>query len=646
MVSTIAAALAGALLAGSALAKPVAVRSNDIARRTPAPQALHCAKEWSDFTLFAGVCPALTGGVDVDADVGLDLSLHKAAVNGDIFIGLTDDFLVAPTISLDLSGLEAYVELDLSASASVYESVELLASAELELAVPGLLQAGVKAGLCLDLLVGVSAAIELETGFHLTFPQGSLIELSLLTHEIVSGSLGGVVATALPLGLGAHVDLTAAVELVLGLRLRAVVGVEAAVDVLGLDIGAGLEAAIYVNLYDYTEVIVSTKDCPLSLKELLCLKVGIAVDLDVDIAHTNVLDISLAPTLMVGIAAATEKDTCLPTINPCARCEHGGGHDGGDDDDGDDNDGDDDDGDDNDGDDNDGDDNDGDDNDHHSHSIPSASVSLPHPGHSDKTVTATATATATGHGHGPHTTSAAHPTLSIPAGNVPTTIYETQTYTVTQCAVTVPNCPAGHTQKVITSVVKSTVTYCPVGETGVPVQPPAMTTPVSVNVPKPSATNPVTLTDIPATTYTYTPPVNAPTPVPTVVVPDSPVQSVHPTLPAGSASAPAPEGPAPTHADTPVIPAPGHSDSPAPVASHSDCIGCVGPVTGVPSKPSSTTLAVKPTAGNPAVPTAVEMPPAATSSAAPEPPISNSAASTRFATGAAGVVAVAILAMI
>jgi hypothetical protein len=572
-------ALAGALLAGSVAASPVAVRANDILKRTPSPMTFNCAKEWVDETLFAGTCPSLIGlDVDVDAavDVNLGLSLPKGAINGEISIGLCDGFLLNPTLSIDLSGSQAYVELDISASAAVYESVELVASGHLALEIPDLLDAGIDAGLAIDLIVGVSAAIDLEAGFYLSFPENSVLEISLLTQEIVGGSLGGVIANALPIGLGVDVDLSAEIELQLGLRLRTLVAAKAGLDVLGLNLGAGLEAAVYVSLFDYTQVIVATAECPLSVAESFCIEVGIAVDLDVDVG--DVLDINLAPTVHVGIAAAPTANICLPTLPSCSRCAGNGGD-----------------------------------------SVPSITNALP----GIPSVTSSAAPGITG-----------APTSSgvITGGSdlVPTTVYETSTYVVTQCALTVPNCPAGHTQKVITSTIKSTVTYCPASETGGAL--PIATTssiPTSVQVPVPTETKSVTLTECPATTKTYTPPADAPTPPPTVIVPDTP----KPTAPAEGPATSVPVAPVNGASSTlPVV----HTES-VPVMSHvpSDCVGCVGPVTGVPSKPQTT--GVPPIATNPSSP---ELP-VASSSLTPAP--SNTyvpvpAGGARVATGAAGAI--------
>jgi hypothetical protein len=542
-------ALVGAMLAGTIAASSLAARAEDILKRTPSPMTFNCAKEWVDETLFSGTCPSLIG-LDVNAavDVNLGLSLPKGAINGEISIGLCDDFISSQTLSIDLSGFQAYVELDVSAGAAVYESIELVASGHLALEIPDLVSAGIDAGLAIDLIVGVSAAIELETGFYLSFPENSVLEISLATNEIVSGSLDGVIANALPIGLGLDVDLSVEIELQLGLRLRTLVSAGAGVNLLGLSLGAGLEAAVYVSLFDYTQVIVATPECPLSVSESFCIEVGIAVGLDVEVG--DVLDISLAPSVHIGIAAAPTVEACLPTFPSCTRCS---GY---------------------------GDDGDG--------YVPPTNVpptnALPGmPSATSSGVPGIITNVAT--------------TSGVPAGSdlVPTTIFETSTYTVTQCALTVANCPAGHTQKVITSTVKTTVTYCPASETGY--VPPVETSPVPtyVDVPVPTETRSITLTECPATTTTYVPPSDAPTPPPTVVLTDS----HQPTRPVEDVETP-----------SATFPGSGASSSQLGVYSHSahDCVGCMGPVTGTPSSPHTTGVppAGAPPAGAPPAPVGEE----------------------------------------
>jgi hypothetical protein len=69
----------------------------------------------------------------VQEAVHLGLRLPKAAVSGAVAVSVTDDFLVSPVLHIDLAGVKIYLEVDLSTSAGVSESVELVTSEALSI---------------------------------------------------------------------------------------------------------------------------------------------------------------------------------------------------------------------------------------------------------------------------------------------------------------------------------------------------------------------------------------------------------------------------------------------------------------------------------------------------------------------------------
>ena len=92
------------------------------------------------------------------------------------------------------------------------------------------------------------------------------------------------------------------------------------------------------------------------------------------------------------------------------------------------------------------------------------------------------------------------------------TIYETQTFTITSCAPTVTDCPAEST-KLVTSVVAVSTTVCPVTEAGgyaVSTPPSSIVAPISTGVytseaaVAPSAPAESVVTKVTNTTLTYT----------------------------------------------------------------------------------------------------------------------------------------------
>ncbi|KAL4731830.1 hypothetical protein ACLX1H_000822 [Fusarium chlamydosporum] len=460
------------------------------------------AHSWEDRTLFQGVAAPASASSPA---IKLGLNLPKAQIEGDATLELVKGFLQEPRVRIGLGGVKAYVEVDISASAAVHESIELFASPALELEIPGLLEAEAGAALALDLVLGVDAAIDLSAGVYLAFGEEAFVEVSLLSKDIVDVSLDGLVAKALPVGVAADVDLSAAVNLQLGLRLRTEIDLEAELDIPVLDIEAGAKIAVWVSLFEYTAALIATDNCAVSVDEVIALTLGLAVDLDVEVG--DILDISLAPTLTVELATAAKAKVCMPNRgSPGAFIERQGK---------------------------------GDD------KTETRIISL-------ATVSADPEATSQGYaapdasddyavpeatGDSPAYGSAAKPATTAPAliatpahgngtiggvttGDVTRTLTSTQVYTITSCAASVINCPARYTQKVVTSTIIKSTYVCPATETGAV---PAMTTSAHT-APVPVITITDTLTTIvpckTRTTKTFQPPTTPP-PAPTVTIVES-----------------------------------------------------------------------------------------------------------------------------
>jgi hypothetical protein len=124
--------LLGALLANVAYATP-APADSALAPRTSPACTFDLSKSWNDEILFQGVAAPEIAGVQ-DA-VQLGLRLPQAALSGSIAVSVTDSFLISPLLKVDLGGVKVYLELDVSATAGVSESLELFASPELKVSV-------------------------------------------------------------------------------------------------------------------------------------------------------------------------------------------------------------------------------------------------------------------------------------------------------------------------------------------------------------------------------------------------------------------------------------------------------------------------------------------------------------------------------
>ncbi|KAJ4321406.1 hypothetical protein N0V84_005325 [Fusarium piperis] len=452
-----------------------------------APSVCSLANSWEDHILFKGIAAPET---ETSAAINLGLHLPKAQISGDVELELVKGFLEEPRIRVGLGGVKAFIEVDVSASAAVHEAIELFASPALELEIPGLLEVEAGAAIALDLVIGVDAAIDLSTGVYISFAEDAYVEISLLTKDIVELSLDGLVAKALPLAIGAEVDLSAEVALQLGLRLRTEIDFEAELEIPALEIEAGAKIAIWISLFDYTAVLIGTDNCAVSVAEVIALTLGLAVELDVEIG--NILDLSLAPSLTITLATAAKAENCLPDRgHPGIFLES-----------------------------------------HQDTSSSSSATTSVSGSSSDSSAdnsfgssldNSSATETSDSFAHLTRTPTAGHGNVTAPrpTGDVTSIVRSTHVYTITSCAASVVNCPARYTQKVVTSTVISTTYVCPATQSGAV---PAMTSASpSKSIPAPVSTITETLTTIvpckSRTTRTFHPPTNSP-PAPTVTIVD------------------------------------------------------------------------------------------------------------------------------
>lgn len=485
------------------------------------PAAFDLGASWDNSVLFNGIVGAET---DTDAAVHFGLTLVEAQVEGLVDVATLDNFLQEPGLRLGLEGIKAYFEIDLSASAATYQTIQLVASPELSIDT-GLLEVDFGAAFALDLIVGVGAAVDVTAGFYVSFGAGDFIDISVITKEVLGSSLDGLVAHALPIGVGAQVDLSAQVEIQLGLRLRTHVVLEADVDILGLDIlGIGAEVAIWVDLVDYTVTLVEIGECPLHVENEFAFSLGVAVNLDLEVL--DLLDLSLAPEITVKLAKTLKTEVCLP---------------GRDDDD--------------------------------STSSLIGATSTVATGSSSAGATSTvstgvptitlSSASSTSTGLGSNSTATRSHSLGSSVSTasdsqVTSTTSSTVTYTITSCHASVPNCPATQTQVIVTSTVVSSVYVCP--SEGAP----APTTSSSASPTKPVHTITETATTIvpcEPTTSTYTPPAS-PTPIPpTVTISQSVTVCPETSAPATTVLVPSASVPAVTTLP-PVITHPGPGPAP------------------------------------------------------------------------------------
>ncbi|RYP78689.1 hypothetical protein DL771_000356 [Monosporascus sp. 5C6A] len=385
----------------------------------------------------AAVPPVLGAHADADLAIICNNCYTKGRVDASISLAKA-----VPALSLSLTDIEAYLDLDISIGAATTIAVNLFTPDQLiELSLPGL---DVAAKIYLDLVLDVEAAIDLSAGLYITLADEATLETDILTGKILEAAFSGLSVTTLPVTVrlgctSLRADLRLRVQLAAGLELNG--DVVPVLDVLP-DIGAGLEVAVFANLIEYVGFFCNTPSCPLS-EDSFGLNVGAAVGLGVKVE--DILTLRLAPTISTALLSVPTSTHCqyvgpLPTgsgLPPASGIPSGSGI--------------------------------------LSSGIPSASgISS---GISSSVILPTGFPSEIPSGIAPEiTTSSATllvetaSTMSVPAitpapsatgGLITSTVTVPQTYIITTCAAHVPNCPGEYQEEktVIHTVVYTTV--CP-----------------------------------------------------------------------------------------------------------------------------------------------------------------------------------------
>ncbi|KAI0424477.1 hypothetical protein F5Y09DRAFT_324273 [Xylaria sp. FL1042] len=261
--------------------------------------------------LLAGIVVEPVAEVAADAKVAV--ICEDCHIKGDIDASISLEKVV-PALSLSLKDIEILLDLDVYIGAAATIAVNLVTPAKVSLPLPGL---DIEALVHLDLILGVHTELDLSAGVYVSLPEASL-ETDILSGDILDVDFSGVVVKVLPIEV--RIGCT---ELLADLRLRVDLGVAAAVDVdeilplgqilPGLDIptiGAGLEVAVYANLLEYVGLFCAAPECPLA-KEVYGLNVGAAVELDV--AVEDLLSIHLAPTVATAVLSIPTNTICIPS---------------------------------------------------------------------------------------------------------------------------------------------------------------------------------------------------------------------------------------------------------------------------------------------------------------------------------------------
>ncbi|KAJ3572378.1 hypothetical protein NPX13_g5067 [Xylaria arbuscula] len=250
---------------------------------------------------------------EVAADAKVAVVCEDCHIHGAIGASISLEKVV-PALSLSLKDIEVLLDLDVYIGAAATIAVNLVAPAKVSLPLPGL---NVEALVYLDLILGVHTELDLSAGVYVSLPEASL-ETDILSGNILDVDFSGVVVKVLPIKVRIGcTELLADLRLRVELAVAAELDVD---DVLPLDellpgldvpdIEAGLELAVFVNLLEYVGLFCAAPECPLA-KEVYGLNIGAAVE--VGVAVEDLLSIHLAPTVATAVLSIPTNTICIPT---------------------------------------------------------------------------------------------------------------------------------------------------------------------------------------------------------------------------------------------------------------------------------------------------------------------------------------------
>ncbi|KAK3313870.1 hypothetical protein B0H66DRAFT_365656 [Apodospora peruviana] len=261
-------------------------------------------KTWeSNHVLFAGSWINGDAALGITDTVSLAVTCIDCWTKGTVTAKLHED-IVDPSVRLDFSGVEAYVDIGVDITAGAAYAVNLFTSnSPLGLGFPGL---SVGLVFYVDLVFSLSSEIDLEGGFYVKVADGAFLEASVFGGDITKSFFDGLSSKSLPV-----VVRKGSATFKADLRLRVQCGAEAGVPELG--IGATAELGIYANLIEFVAVLESTPTCELQSTEWWDLNVGAFARFGVIIDYKT---FGVVPTVSTTLLSAPTMTQCWLSKSP------------------------------------------------------------------------------------------------------------------------------------------------------------------------------------------------------------------------------------------------------------------------------------------------------------------------------------------
>ncbi|KAJ3563889.1 hypothetical protein NPX13_g8043 [Xylaria arbuscula] len=271
-------------------------RSQEVEKRASADFSLE--RSWDNEVLFGGEWNDTTPSGQGAAHTQLSVTCLTCYTHGTVTAKVTDKHFLDPKLRLDFSGVEAYVNLEVRASAGQTFSLNLFASdSPFGIGISGL---DVGVVFFVDLVFSISEAVDLTAGFQVSVPDGAFLEADIFGGDIDDSAFDGLNSQSLPVTV-----ISGTATFKADLRLRVQAGAEASLDIFG--IGAGAVVGIYANIIEFVAVIEKTPTCDLETEIWWDLNVGAYAHLDVVVDSTT---LGPVPTVSTTLLTADTITSC------------------------------------------------------------------------------------------------------------------------------------------------------------------------------------------------------------------------------------------------------------------------------------------------------------------------------------------------
>ncbi|TPX15560.1 uncharacterized protein E0L32_004258 [Thyridium curvatum] len=277
----------------------LATRTQHLEKRLSADFSMD--KTWDNEVLFQGSYVGHSGDGPDKEHVSLAVTCRECYTRGTVTARLTDERIIDPAVRLDFRGVEAYVDLEVAASAGATYAINLFTSnSPVGLGFPGL---SVGVVFYVDLVFSLDAAVDLTGGFYVRLADDAFLEASIFEGAVVDSFFQGLTSKSIPIAVRAGRATFKA-----DLRLRVQCGAEADGLVSLVGLGASAVMGVYANLIEFVAVLDSTPECPLRAREWWDLNVGAYARLDVVVDYST---LGPVPTVSTTLLTAPTLTQCL-----------------------------------------------------------------------------------------------------------------------------------------------------------------------------------------------------------------------------------------------------------------------------------------------------------------------------------------------